>query len=189
MEGQTSTPGFGGMFSQSVPAMEQQDLISAGKPPSIVAVRDDSNFRTNLILCGTTEFVSVDAELTLVGPDGTVGGTNRYPLPPLGMTQVSRVVLALGGPANLSGVRLDLSTPIQDAAFAAYASVIDNVTNDPRTLLPRESVASTVCCLIEHCKVERALLRALDERPLGDGSRARPFRPRKTREVQRRRLS
>lgn len=135
--GQTSTPGFGGTFGQSVPAMEQQDLISAGKPRSIVAVRDDSSFRTNLILCGTTEFVSVDVDVTLVGPDGTVLGTKRYTLPPLGMTQVSRVVLALGGPANLNGARLDLSTPTGDGSFAAYASVIDNVTNDPRTLLPQ----------------------------------------------------
>ena len=135
--GQTSTPGFGGTFGQSVPAMEQQDLISAGKPRSIVAVRDDASFRTNLILCGTTEFVSVDVDVTLVGPDGTVLGTKRYTLPPFGMTQVSRVVLALGGPANLSGARLDLSTTTRDGSFAAYASVIDNVTNDPRTLLPQ----------------------------------------------------
>ena len=76
--GQTSTPGFGGTFGQSVPAMELQDLISAGKPRSIVAVRDDSSFRTNLILCGTTEFVSVDVDVTLVGPDGAVLGTKRY---------------------------------------------------------------------------------------------------------------
>ena len=74
--GQTSTPGFGGTFGQSVPAMEQQDLISAGKPRSIVAVRDDASFRTNLILCGTTEFVSVDVDVTLVGPDGTCSGQN-----------------------------------------------------------------------------------------------------------------
>ncbi len=78
--GQTSTPGFGGTFGQSVPAMELQDLISAGKPRSIVAVRDDASFRTNLILCGTTEFVSVDVDVTLVGPDGTVLGTKRYTL-------------------------------------------------------------------------------------------------------------
>ena len=115
--------------------MEQQDLISFGKPRSIVADRDDGSFRTNLVLCGTIEFVSMDEDVTLVGPDGTVLGTKRYTLPPLGMTQVSRVVLALGGLVNLSGARLDLSTPTAGAAFTAYASVIDNVTNDPRTLL------------------------------------------------------
>ena len=135
--GQTSTPGFGGTFGQSVPAMELQDLISFGKPRSIVAVRDDASFRTNLILCGTREFVSVDVDVTLVSPDGATLGTRRYRLPPFGMIQVSRVARELGATGDLNGARLDLSTPTADGSFAAYASVIDNVTNDPRTLLPQ----------------------------------------------------
>jgi hypothetical protein len=135
--GQTSTPGFGGTFGQSVPAMTQQDFVRFQSPRSIVAVREDSNFRTNLIMCNTVEFQSVDVDVTLVGADGTVLGTKRYTLPPLGMTQVSRVVLALGGTANLNGARLDLSVATQGGAVAAYASAIDNVSNDPRTLLPQ----------------------------------------------------
>jgi 6-phosphogluconolactonase len=135
--GQTSTPGFGGTFGQSVPAMEGQDLISAGKPRSIVAVRDDASFRTNLILCGTTEFVSVDVDVALISPEGATLGTKRYRLPPFGMIQVSRVARELGATGDLNGARLDLSTPTASGSFAAYASVIDNVTNDPRTLLPQ----------------------------------------------------
>jgi len=135
--GQTSTPGFGGTFGQSVPAMEGQDLISFGKPRSIVAVRDDASFRTNLILCGTTEFVSVDVDVSLISPDGATLGTRRYRLPPFGMIQVSRVARELGATGDLNGARLDLSTPTTGGSFAAYASVIDNVTNDPRTLLPQ----------------------------------------------------
>jgi hypothetical protein len=53
------------------------------------------------------------------------------------MTQVTRVARELGVSANVSGARLVLSTPGAGGAFAAYASVIDNLTNDPRTLLPR----------------------------------------------------
>lgn len=135
--GQTSTPGFGGTFGQSVPAMEGQDLISFGKPRSIVAVRDDASFRTNLILCGTTEFVSVDVDVSLISPEGATLGTKRYRLPPFGMIQVSRVARELGAAGDLNGARLDLSTPTAGGSFAAYASVIDNVTNDPRTLLPQ----------------------------------------------------
>jgi len=135
--GQTSTPGFGGTFGQSVPAMEGEDLISFGKPRSIVAVRDDTSFRTNLILCGTTEFVSVDVDVSLISPDGATLGTKRYRLPPFGMIQVSRVARELGATGDLNGARLDLSTPTTSGSFAAYASVIDNVTNDPRTLLPQ----------------------------------------------------
>jgi hypothetical protein len=46
-------------------------------------------------------------------------------------------VRELGLPPTVSGARLVLSTPTPGGAFAAYASVIDERTNDPRTLLPR----------------------------------------------------
>ena len=135
--GQTSTPGFGGTFGQSVPAMANEDLVRYQSPKSIVGVREDASFRTNLILCNTVEFQSVDLDVALVGPDGTTIGTKRYTLRPLEMTQVGRVALALGGSANLNGARLDLSVATQGGSVAAYASAIDNVTNDPRTLLPQ----------------------------------------------------
>ncbi len=53
------------------------------------------------------------------------------------MTQVTKVVRDMGIAANVTGARLVISTPTNSGAFAAYASAIDNVTNDPRTLLPR----------------------------------------------------
>lgn len=53
------------------------------------------------------------------------------------MTQVTRVVRELGITAAVAGARLVVSTPTPSGAFAAYASVIDAATNDPRALLPR----------------------------------------------------
>jgi Putative Ig domain len=52
--GQTSTPGFGGTFGQSVPIAVSTGLIEKGAPRSIVAIREDSAFRTNLILSNAT---------------------------------------------------------------------------------------------------------------------------------------
>ncbi len=52
--GQTSTPGFGGTFGQSVPVAVATELISKGAPRSIVAIREDAAFRTNLILSNAT---------------------------------------------------------------------------------------------------------------------------------------
>lgn len=72
-----------------------------------------------------------------VAETGAALGSRRYALPPLGMTQVARVARDLGAAGDVAGARLVLSTPTAGGAFAAYASVIDNVTNDPRTLLPR----------------------------------------------------
>jgi hypothetical protein len=133
---QTSTPGFGGTFGQSVPAATTSDLIRPGTERSILAVREDDAFRTNLILANATE-AALDVDVRLVSADGADLATKRYSLAPLGMTQVTKVVRDLGIATNVAGARLVLSTPTANGAFAAYASVIDNVTNDPRTLLPR----------------------------------------------------
>ncbi len=99
-------------------------------------MREDASFRTNLILANGTE-APVDVDVSLVSEAGAVLGSRRWSLLPLGMTQVSRVVRELGVSADVSGARLVLSTPTAGGAFAAYASVIDARTNDPRTLLPR----------------------------------------------------
>jgi hypothetical protein len=101
-----------------------------------VAVREDAAFRTNVILCNTTP-ASLDVDAVLVAAGGPTLASKRYTLPPLGMTQVARVVRDMGVSGDVTGARLVLSTPTPGGAFAAYASTIDNTTNDPRTLLPR----------------------------------------------------
>lgn len=135
--GQTSTPDAtkpGGTFGQSVPAFAAADLITAGVVRSIVGVREDSSFRTNVVLTnGGTSPVTIDG--TLLSTFGAVLASGTWTLPPLGMTQVSlRENL---GVTSARDAQFLLSTSTKGAGFAAYASVIDNVTNDPRTLLPR----------------------------------------------------
>ena len=53
------------------------------------------------------------------------------------MMQLNRVVRELGAVGDVSGARLLLSTPTSVGSFGAYVALIDNVTNDPRTLLPQ----------------------------------------------------
>ena len=79
----------------------------------------------------------MDVDVKLISAEGATLGTKRYRLPPFGMIQVSRVASELAASGDITGARLDLSTPTTGGSFAAYASVIDNVTNDPRTLLPQ----------------------------------------------------
>ncbi|MEO6323276.1 MAG: hypothetical protein ABIT01_17755 [Thermoanaerobaculia bacterium] len=133
---QTSTPGFGGTFGQSVPVIPSAELIRTGASRSILAIREDDSYRTNLILTNATEAPLV-VDVHLLSPAGLVLATRSYALPPLGMTQATRVVRDMGISFNVNGARLVLSTPTPNGAFASYASIIDNVTNDPRTLLPR----------------------------------------------------
>ncbi len=136
MTGQTSTPGNGGTFGQSVPATATQDLITCATPGSIAAIREDANFRTNLILANATD-LSLIVEATLFDNGGHSLGARQYTLHPRGMTQLNRVVAQeFGIDSGLDGGRLSLKILTAGGAISAYASTIDNVTNDPRTLLP-----------------------------------------------------
>jgi hypothetical protein len=52
------------------------------------------------------------------------------------MTQIGPLVGGMGVTGAVRDAQLLLTTSTTGGAFAAYASVIDNVTNDPRTVLP-----------------------------------------------------
>lgn len=133
---QTFTPGGGGTYGQSVPLFAEAELLRGGATRTIPAIREDASFRTNLVLANGGE-AACDVDVSLLSEGGALLGTRRVPLAPLGMTQLTRVVRALGVDGAVSGARLVLSTPTAGGAFAAYASVIDEKTSDPRTLLPR----------------------------------------------------
>ncbi len=129
---QTSTPGGGGTFGQAVPAFGPSDLVRADRPRTIVGLREDGSFRTNLVLANATG-TAVDVDVALLGDSGETLATMRATLPPLGMTQATRVARAMGVEGDVSA-RLVLSTPTPAGAFAAYAALIDAATGDPRTL-------------------------------------------------------
>ncbi len=136
MLGETSTPGYGGTVGQSVPAATAADEIGEGISKSILGVREDNAFRTNLVLASLTE-ATMQVDVQLVSADSTVLATRQYRLEPLEMTQVSRVVRDLGVSFDVTGARLVLSTSTAGGSLAAYGTLIDNVTSDPRTLLPQ----------------------------------------------------
>ncbi len=134
---QTSTPAAGGAgtFGQSVPAEGANDLVMPGTPKALIGLRDDTAFRTNVVLANATA-LSVDVTLTLLAADGSTFGTTTRTLPPLGMTQVGNVVTTLLAPFGTTNAVLVVSTATAGAQIATYAAVIDNTTNDPRTILP-----------------------------------------------------
>ena len=131
VQGQTSTPGGGGTFGQSVPAFSNTDLVGS-TPRSIVGVRQDASFRTNLMLANAGD-APIDVHVNLMTPAGTARTTRDVPLGPLGFAQLN-VGSDLDG-AGLSGAAIEVSTTTPGGRFAAYASTIDQVTGDPRTLL------------------------------------------------------
>jgi hypothetical protein len=132
-ETRTYVPG-GGTVGQALPAFGPADYAGA-TPKTLAPIRENALFRTNLVLANATGAPLV-AHVALFSADGTPIGTRDVDLPPLGMTQINRVAQALGAPTLDTG-RIAVSTPTPGGLVAAYASIIDNVTNDPRTILPR----------------------------------------------------
>jgi photosystem II stability/assembly factor-like uncharacterized protein len=130
----TSTPGFGGSFGQTIPAISFADLVPAGSLRSILYIREGNGFRSNLILASGS-FVSTDIDVALVSPAGETLATKTYSIPPNGMTQINRVVRDMGVSGPITGARLVLSSSTAGAAFTGVASVIDETTNDPTAVL------------------------------------------------------
>jgi hypothetical protein len=132
----TPNPSGAGTFGQSVPALAAADLVTSGSSRTIVAVTDDANFRTNLVLANATSS-PVTASLALLDSSGASLGSTTTSLLPFEMTQIGAVGRTLAGGSNVTNATLVLTTATTGGSFAAYASVIDNGTNDPRTLLAR----------------------------------------------------
>ncbi len=133
VQGQTFTPGGGGTFGQSVPAVPPEGLVGA-TPRSIVGVAEDVSFRTNLMLASTSD-TPIDVDVALAASGGGILATRRVTLGPFAFAQLN--VGSDLGITGISGAALVLSTPTSGGRFGAYASAIDRATGDPRTLLPR----------------------------------------------------
>ncbi|MFN8006260.1 MAG: S8 family serine peptidase [Terriglobia bacterium] len=133
---QTSTPGGGGTYGQSVPAFSSSDWISYGETRSISGVYQNQAFRSNLILANASKF-ACGVEVTLVSKEGFIRLNKSYTLPPLGMTQVRNVIEDLGTTEDIAGAQLILRPTTAGGAIAGYVALIDNGTGDPRTLLPQ----------------------------------------------------
>ena len=105
----TSTPGFGGTFGQTIPAISSSDLIPAGSSRSILYIREGDGFRSNLILASDAS-VATNVDVALVSPAGATLATKTYSVPPNGMTQINRVVRDMGVSGPITGARLVLSS-------------------------------------------------------------------------------
>ena len=77
---QTFTPGGGGTYGQSVPGAAETELIRPGSARSLLGVREDASFRTNLVLANATE-APLDVDVALVADSGAALGSSRVSLP------------------------------------------------------------------------------------------------------------
>ena len=147
VQSQTWTPAGTGSYGQSVPAFYSTDVISSAQPGVISGVRENLQFRTNLVLASGVPF-QLPVDIKLKSSEGVLLGSGQIVLPPRGMTQISQVIRSLGVTEDVTSASIILTTAVPGGSFAAYASMIDNITNDPRTLIAqkREKLGLTFQC-------------------------------------------
>jgi Leucine-rich repeat (LRR) protein len=137
VQSQTWTPMGTGSYGQSVPSFYSSDVISSAQPGVISGVRENLQFRTNLVLASGVPF-QLPVDIKLKSSEGVLLGSRQIVLPPRGMTQISQVIRSLGVTEEVASASIILSTAVPGGSFAAYASMIDNITNDPRTLIAQK---------------------------------------------------
>lgn len=128
-----------GSVGDNVPGVPLEAFFGGGsaRRPVLAGLRDDGAFRTNLIVVnGAT--IPITLAVHLYDDGGKLVGEAALSLGPSAMKQVSRVLL-LPEFAGARGVTFTaaLSSPTPGASYYALATVIDNASNDPTTVLPQ----------------------------------------------------
>jgi len=135
----TSSGGLEGSVGDNVPGVPRRAFFGDQTSPSpvLTGLREDEAFRSNLVLVNGVD-APVTVAVTALDGSGAVLGERSYALPPRGMLQDSRFLARpeLGG-APRTGVSVRIATTTPGATFTALATVIDNVSNDPTTVLPQ----------------------------------------------------
>ncbi len=122
-----------GTFGQAIPGIPADELIPADTMKRILFFTETDDFRSNIgILNGTGSEMTI--QWRRYTADGVMVDESMADLPAWGNVQLNQV---FGGEAPVEGGYIDVWTETEGAAFAAYGSVLDNMTSDPTTVLPQ----------------------------------------------------
>jgi hypothetical protein len=130
----------GGTFGQFVPVTLLSSFATQGKVLSLQHVAQSSSFHTNLGLVEGSG-ASASGRVRIIDDNGTALQTVPFSLQP-GEHQQINAFIAANGIAMLDDGRLEVIVDSSTGAVTAYASVLDNITQDPYAVAPVQ--ASTV---------------------------------------------
>lgn len=122
-----------GTFGQSVPGLSAGELTAAGRRVRVLFLTENDAYRSNLGLASGVGFpITIGVEL--FAADGDSLGTQVVELPPLGNAQLNRVLRVF---APIEAAHAEVWTTTAGAAFTCYGAVLDEVSSDPTTVLPK----------------------------------------------------
>jgi len=116
-----------GTFGQFIPGVGQEASVSEGETGTLIQLRNNSQFRTNIGFVNMgSEIIAIHAEYFT--SDGTLLNAKDYFLQPFGYFQDGA---ALPEGSDVEGAFAHLATSTSGGRFLAYASVVDNGSDDP----------------------------------------------------------
>lgn len=128
----TASGTTGGTFGQELPAVRGTEMIVGTSSRRIIFLSENAEYRSNIgCVNGTGQPVRVFIGVS--NNEGSPFDVETMDLGPYGNDQVNRV---LADWAPVSGY-VDVWADREDALYTCYGSVLDNLTSDPTTVLPR----------------------------------------------------
>ena len=122
-----------GTFGQSLPGVPSNELIAAGSRARILFLTEDESFRSNLGLVNGVDFPIV-IQWELFDSSGAFLRAGEAELGAWENLQINRILADF---APLEAAYADVWTDTTGGGFTCYGSVLDELTSDPTTILPR----------------------------------------------------
>ncbi|HSL17496.1 MAG TPA: hypothetical protein VLB51_06275, partial [Methylomirabilota bacterium] len=126
----TRTAEGGGHYGQFIGSFDDAVAAGPGTELRLIGLEGSAAARTNIGVvsaCGVP--ITVDVRTYLA--DGSPAGELQVELAPFASDQLNDVFSSLGGKATGDDLYAVVSSATPGARFFAYASVVDNGTNDP----------------------------------------------------------
>ena len=124
--------GSGGTYGQAMPAIAEREMIQGGERRHLVFASQNADFRTN-IGCQNGIRNAAVINVELFDQEGISLESVNMILNAWSNEQLDRVFAAYG-PVN---GWIEVYSPAAGANYYCYASVLDNLSNDPTTILPQ----------------------------------------------------
>ena len=124
-----------GTFGQFVPALDLDDFTSPGSNISLQQIVFNPRYRTNLgFVEGRGEAAAF--RVKLFDKEGALLRTATQSLPPYGFRQLSLADPTLFPDVVIDDARVEIEVTSTTGLVTAYASILDNDTNDPFLVIP-----------------------------------------------------
>ncbi|MCD4749946.1 MAG: hypothetical protein K8R59_11280 [Thermoanaerobaculales bacterium] len=128
----SSTVGTGS-YGQYIEGMDTATATGPDQPRHMIQLQNDDTARTNIGIVSASA-TSIQVDVQFFAADGASVGERRLEVEPFESLQINDVFSSLGAAKALSEVHdafAVVNSSTIGAAFFAYASVVDNGTNDP----------------------------------------------------------